>query len=132
MRRLIIIAAAVAGLGVLAGCGYEGQTTASPETVQGSVPQPTETTPTETTPVPPGDATAGKLVFKTNCAGCHTLADAGTTGTVGPNLDDSKPAASLVVDRVTNGKSPMPPFKGVLTDQQIADVAAYVTSATGG
>jgi mono/diheme cytochrome c family protein len=89
------------------------------------------TTPTTTT-APAGDATAGKQVFETaGCTSCHTLADAGATGTVGPNLDDAKPPASLVVDRVTNGKGVMPSFKGQLSEQQIQDVAAYVSSAAG-
>ena len=131
MRRLPAIAAAVALAAGVVGCGYEGQTTASPETVEGSVPQPTETTPTETTPLPEGDAAAGKVVFTANCGGCHTLSDAGTSATVGPNLDESQPDAALVVDRVTNGKGVMPPFKGTLTEQQIADVAAYVSTAAG-
>lgn len=132
MRHLPVIAVAVAFLaGGVVGCGYEGQTTASPETVQGSVPQPTETTPTETTPVPAGDAAAGKIVFTTNCGGCHTLSDAGQSGTVGPNLDDAKPDAARVLDRVTNGQGTMPPFAGLLTEQQIADVAAYVSTAAG-
>ena len=51
-----------------------------------------------------GDAAAGKEVFASaGCVGCHTLADAGATGTVGPNLDEAKPSADLVVERVTNG-----------------------------
>ena len=75
--------------------------------------------------------TGGKDVFTTNCGGCHTLADAGTTGTVGPNLDSAKPPKALVVERVTNGKSPMPPFKGTLTDAQIQAVADYVSSTAG-
>jgi mono/diheme cytochrome c family protein len=40
------------------------------------------------------------------------------------------PPLSLVVDRVLNGKGGMPPFKGQLSDKQIADVAAYVAGAT--
>jgi mono/diheme cytochrome c family protein len=36
-----------------------------------------------------GDPAAGKALFVKNCAGCHTLADAKTTGTIGPNLDDA-------------------------------------------
>jgi mono/diheme cytochrome c family protein len=80
-----------------------------------------------------GDATAGKAVFESaGCKGCHTLKDAGASGTVGPNLDQAKPALSLVVTRVTKGAGAMPPFKGQLTDKQIADVAAYVVKATGG
>jgi mono/diheme cytochrome c family protein len=80
-----------------------------------------------------GDATAGKVVFTSaGCVGCHTLADANAHGTVGPNLDQAKPALSLVVLRVTKGRGAMPPFKGQLSDKQIANVAAYVVKATGG
>ena len=93
---------------------------------------PTESGPTETTPSAQGDAAAGKQIFASQpCGSCHTLADAGTTGTVGPNLDQLKPPFALVVERVTNGKSPMPSFKGTLTEQQINDVAAYVSSVAG-
>ena len=81
---------------------------------------------------PTGDAAAGKEVFATaGCVACHTLADAGSTGTVGPNLDQAKPPATLVVQRVTNGKGAMPPFKGQLSEKQIEDVAAYVSSVAG-
>jgi cbb3-type cytochrome c oxidase subunit III len=82
---------------------------------------------------PPDDGQAldGKAIFTANCGGCHTLADAGTTGTVGPNLDQSQPPKDLVVDRVTNGMGVMPPFKGTLTDAQIEAVADYVSSSVG-
>jgi mono/diheme cytochrome c family protein len=66
------------------------------------------------------------------CTGCHTLQAANSHGTVGPNLDDAKPPASLVVDRVTNGKGAMPSFKDQLNPQQIQDVAAFVSQSTGG
>lgn len=83
--------------------------------------------------VPAGAAAAGKAVFDSaGCAGCHTLADAGASGTVGPNLDDAKPSHDLVVDRVTNGAGAMPSFAGQLSEQQIQDVAAYVVQATSG
>ena len=78
-----------------------------------------------------GQAADGKAIFTANCGGCHTLADAGTTGTVGPNLDQSKPPKALVLDRVTNGMGVMPPFKGTLTDAQIEAVADYVSSSAG-
>ena len=85
-----------------------------------------------TTEAPAGDAAAGKQVFESaGCVACHTLADAGSTGTVGPNLDDAKPLATLVVTRVTEGAGAMPSFKDKLTEQQIQDVAAYVSSAAG-
>jgi mono/diheme cytochrome c family protein len=87
------------------------------------------------TPPPPagGNAlAAGKQVFETaGCASCHTLADADAHGTVGPNLDEAKPPKSLVIDRVTHGKGVMPSFKDQLTEKQINDVAAYVSSMAG-
>jgi mono/diheme cytochrome c family protein len=47
------------------------------------------------------------------------------------NLDEAKPPATLVVTRVTEGKGAMPSFEGQLTEQQIQDVAAYVSSVAG-
>ena len=75
--------------------------------------------------------TDGKSIFTANCGSCHTLADAGTTGTVGPNLDESRPPKDLVVDRVTNGQGAMPSFKGALDPAQIEAVADYVSTAAG-
>jgi mono/diheme cytochrome c family protein len=101
-------------------------------------PDRTTTQPATTTPEPPAggggtaDVAAGKSVFASaGCASCHTLADAGATGTVGPNLDDAKPDAALVTTRVTSGMGAMPPFKDQLSAAQIADVAAYVSSVAG-
>ena len=80
-----------------------------------------------------GDAAAGEAVFASaGCGGCHTLQAAGSSGAVGPNLDESKPDHALVVDRVTNGAGAMPPFGGQLDEQQIQDVAAYVVASTQG
>ena len=96
----------------------------------------TETTATETTPTEPaqGDPVAGKEVFlgTSGCAGCHTLADAGSTAMIGPNLDDLKPSHAAVVAQVTNGGGAMPAFGDSLSEEQIQDVAAYVSSATQG
>jgi mono/diheme cytochrome c family protein len=96
---------------------------------------PAETTPTETKraagPYDNGDAAAGEAVFTSSgCGACHVLAAAGATGAVGPNLDEAKPDEALIVDRVVNGKGAMPPFKSQLTDQQIADVVAFVYQST--
>jgi mono/diheme cytochrome c family protein len=78
-------------------------------------------------------STDGKTIFQSvaNCDNCHTLADARATGTVGPNLDQAKPSKSLVIDRVTNGKGVMPPFKDTLNAKQIQAVADYVSSVAG-
>jgi len=75
--------------------------------------------------------TDGKSIFTASCGSCHTLADAGTTGTVGPNLDESRPAKALVADRVTNGQGAMPSFKDSLDPRQIDAVADYVSGAAG-
>jgi cbb3-type cytochrome c oxidase subunit III len=72
--------------------------------------------------------TNGAAIFKAKCGGCHTLAAAGTTGTVGPNLDQLKPALARVKSQVEHGGAIMPAFKDVLTDAQIAAVAKYVSS----
>jgi mono/diheme cytochrome c family protein len=118
-----------------AGCSTSkpGEKTASPlpQTVVGTVPK------QQTAVVPAqykhGDPVAGRKVFlSAGCTGCHTLKDAGSTGTVGPNLDSAKPPLSRAVARVTKGRGAMPPFKGQLTDKQIADVTAYVVTKTGG
>ncbi|HEU0247318.1 MAG TPA: hypothetical protein VFR38_09575, partial [Gaiellaceae bacterium] len=124
MRRTALVLVVLVGALALAaaGCGGEEEASPTPETVTGTTEttttdttetdttetETTDTTETETTTTEPsgeGDPVAGKEVFlgSSACGGCHTLADAGTSGTVGPNLDDSQPSADLVVDRVTNG-----------------------------
>ena len=106
------------------------------ETGQGATePAPTDTGGGETQPpaAGEGDAEAGEEVFASSgCGSCHALSAAGSTGTVGPNLDEAKPSHELVVERVTNGMSPMPAFKDSLSDEQIQDVAAYVVASTSG
>jgi len=74
----------------------------------------------------------GAVVFKSaGCGGCHTLAAAGATGQVGPNLDKVLPNYATVVARVEKGGGLMPSFKGKLTRAQISDVAAFVASRAG-
>ena len=146
MRRAALVSVALALVfvagGLAAGCGGEEEATPTPDTVTGTLPTDTETTTEETTDeetttdtgtAAEGDPAAGKEVFLGvgGCGACHTLADAGTSGTIGPVLDDAQPSLELALDRVTNGQGAMPSFSGQLTEQQIADVAAYVSSATG-
>jgi cytochrome c553 len=78
-----------------------------------------------------GDAAAGKAVFTANCGACHVLSDAGTSGTVGPDLDQLKPDVATVQKQVENGGGAMPAFKGTLSDADIANVSAYVASVAG-
>jgi cbb3-type cytochrome c oxidase subunit III len=72
-----------------------------------------------------------KLLFQSNCGSCHTLAKAGTNGTVGPNLDQAKPQLQQAVRQIENGGGGMPPFKGQLTEKQIRALARYVTGSGG-
>jgi len=96
-----------------------------------TAPAATTTAPTTTAAAGQGDPTAGKAVFATaGCGGCHTLKAAGSSGTVGPNLDQLKPPLDRIVTQVENGGGPMPAFKGQLTDKQIQDVAAFVYAST--
>lgn len=80
------------------------------------------------------DMALGKKVFlelsMPQCGLCHTLADAGATGPVGPNLDDLMPTADRVRTAVTNGIGPMPPNQD-LTKEQVDAVAAYVAAVAG-
>jgi mono/diheme cytochrome c family protein len=84
---------------------------------------------------PPAGAAAkldkGKIVFANyGCGGCHSLADAGAAGHVGPSFDgDSNLSEAFVADRVTNGQGQMPAFGGQMSADDIAAVAAYVTHA---
>ena len=76
-----------------------------------------------------GDSGEGKSLFAETCGGCHTLADAGTNGAVGPNLDEAKPDESRVKQMIENGGGGMP--AGLLEGDEKDQVAAYVAGAAG-
>jgi cytochrome c2 len=80
------------------------------------------------------DLTEGKELFLEKCGGCHTLAAAGTNGTVGPNLDNAFGASrdqgfddstffEVVLEqmKIPGNGSPMPKF------DDKADAANYLT-----
>jgi mono/diheme cytochrome c family protein len=92
----------------------------------------TGTTGTDTSATSEGEPDGAAIFADAGCGGCHALEAAGASGAVGPNLDESKPARDLVVDRVTNGQGAMPSFADSLSDEQIAAVADYVVKSTGG
>ena len=91
-----------------------------------------------------GSETRGKELFTEKCGSCHTLADAGTRGTVGPNLDDAfrqsradglgeNTIASVVrgqiayaVEDPSTGSPGMP--KNIVTGDDADSVAAYVAA----
>ena len=115
------------------------------EPVAGGESVPTETQPPSTAPSTStggtetgsgevaGDPAKGEPIFTSaGCNSCHTLSAANASGSIGPNLDDAKPSFDKVVERVTGGKGVMPSFKGQLSDEQIRDVAAFVSESTKG
>jgi mono/diheme cytochrome c family protein len=78
-----------------------------------------------------GDPVAGAAVFASaGCGSCHILKAAGSTGAVGPSLDDVKPDQQTVVQQVTAGGEIMPAFSPQLSSTQINNVAAYVYKST--
>ena len=117
------------------GGNANGGSTTTPPTNTQTTPEATTSTPeagtTSTGAGAPQANAQGKQVFTQSCGSCHTLKDAGTTGTVGPNLDDLKPDEATVQRQVTNGGGVMPAFKGQLTVAQIKAVAQYVSSVAG-
>ena len=85
-------------------------------------------------PVPEGDPIAGRDAFLLGtdppCGDCHTLADAGTTGTIGPDLDEVKPTFQQVLAALEEGPGEMPSF--ATSSPQFKDnVAAYVATVAG-
>jgi mono/diheme cytochrome c family protein len=121
LPRKVVVGVACLVAAVAAGCGAVGRVTS-------------------------GNASTGKQLFVKTCGGCHTLQNAGTTGTAGPNLDEAFAAAKasnfrsphtlqtirdLVRGQIAyaesdpgTGKPGMPP--NLLVGQQAKDVAVYV------
>jgi mono/diheme cytochrome c family protein len=85
----------------------------------------------EAKPAAGGGGADGKAIFSANCASCHTLAAAGASGTIGPNLDQVKPSLAVTKKQVINGGGVMPAFKGKLTDKQIDAVSKFVADNAG-
>ena len=67
---------------------------------------------------------------KAQCGVCHTLQAAGSTGDIGPNLDQLKAQMAQIIAVVTNGTGVMPPWEGILTYEEIEAVAYYVFNST--
>jgi len=67
---------------------------------------------------------------KAQCGVCHTLQAAGSSGDIGPNLDQLKPSMDRIIYVVTNGIGVMPAWEGILTYEEIEAVAYYVFNST--
>jgi cytochrome c553 len=126
-RYLALLAAVLALVVVGAGCGGGNEAEPGPETVEGTVPTDDGGGGGGGGGGGEGDAAAGKEVYASaGCGSCHTFADAGTTGTVGPNLDESSADFAAAQQQIAEGGGGMPAFSGQLSEEEIANVAAYV------
>ena len=85
----------------------------------------------EDTPPASGGGGDAKQLFVDNCGSCHTMAAAGASGKVGPDMDQLRPGPDLVNAQVTNGGGGMPAFKGKLTPEQITELSNYVADNAG-
>ena len=84
---------------------------------------------TETQPF--SEAQGAVLFDSQGCGGCHTLSAAGSTGTVGPNLDESQLSQVEMEVVIADGRLAMPAFSGRLDDEEITEVAAFVAASRG-
>ena len=67
---------------------------------------------------------------KATCGTCHVLKTAGSTGNIGPNLDQLKPSMERIIYAVKNGIGVMQAWEGILTSEEIEAVAYYVFNST--
>jgi cytochrome c551 len=135
MARYVVVLALILGALALvgAGCGGGGDDSSPPPATETSGGAETTTDGGETTTGggTTGDAANGEAVFASaGCGGCHTFSKAGSSGSIGPNLDDAAPSFDKVVTQVTNGGGPMPSFKDQLSEQEIREVAAFVSGSS--
>jgi mono/diheme cytochrome c family protein len=68
----------------------------------------------------------GEALFTDRCGSCHTLSAAGTSGSTGPNLDETELDAAAIEGIVRDGSGTMPAFGGELSDEEVRAVAAFV------
>lgn len=89
-----------------------------------------------------GDLSQGKQLFATKCGGCHTLADAGTSGKTGPDLDGAfagdraqgfklSTIKQVVYDQIYHPAPAGLMKPKIVTGADAASVAAYVASVAG-
>jgi len=137
--RLFPVALAFVLLLFVVACGGGSTEDTAPEGVEGTAPAETDTggeteteggeTETETEGGGgEGDPEAGAAVYDAaGCANCHIYEPAGSTGTVGPNLDESDVDFQGAVEQITSGGGGMPAYEGQLSQEEIENVAAFVT-----
>ena len=128
-RVAALLVILVAALGLLAGgCGGDDDSDATDTATVGQETTTGDEDTGEDEDGETGDAANGETVFASaGCGGCHTFEAAGSSGSVGPNLDDASPSFDDAVEQVTNGGGTMPAFGDELSEQDIRDVAAFVS-----
>jgi mono/diheme cytochrome c family protein len=134
MQKVLVLLLALLALAV-AGCGGGEETQPTPATVDTETATETETEEEtgETEPGGEGDPEAGRTVFgDAGCGDCHVLEEAGSTGTIGPNLDEAQPSFDEALEQIRNGGGGMPAFEGQLSEEEIQNVTAFVVEASGG
>ena len=62
----------------------------------------------------------GDKIYSKNCIGCHEL------GGAAPNLTYHTLELSEIIATVKHGKSSMPAYKGILSENEIEDVSHYI------
>jgi mono/diheme cytochrome c family protein len=140
---ILFVILALAGAVVVAGCGGSSSSSEATTSEEEAAPPAEEEAPAEEAEEEPAEeeaeggesalAAEGKTVFTTTCGSCHTLKEAGTSGEVGPNLDELEPDLATVEHQVENGGGGMPAFgkEGILKSNEIKAVATYVSSVAG-
>lgn len=78
----------------------------------------------------------GKTLFTAGakpiaCAVCHTLADAGSAGAIGPDLDELQPSKEQILKVMNEGMGAMPSFAQTLSDEERDAIATYVSTVAG-
>ena len=73
----------------------------------------------------------GREIFlnQGNCASCHSLSDAKSDGSIGPNLNEILPTKERVLTAVTRGIGVMPAYDGILSQSEIEAVSLYVSES---
>jgi len=115
LRTSVGLLAVLAAAFLLAGCGAVGRVTS-------------------------GDASQGKKLFTDKCGSCHTLADAKTQCTIGPNLDDAfssdkqqgfslQTMADVVRGQIAYPEKPMP--SNLVEGSDADDVSVYIAKCSG-
>lgn len=84
-----------------------------------------------TTTTEPQARGSARNVFLHSCATCHTLAAAGATAGIGPNLDEAPPTRERVRTMIRNGALSGAMPAGLLTGDDAERVAAYVSRVAG-